>query len=284
MHPEDLGLKAKYRMKKSFLIAVLLCSVLLEAKMVNAIAMIVEGEPVTTAEIGAIQRQYQVSKKKAIDLLIQDRLQKAALEGIDVPETEVDKKISEIAAKNGVTIPQMQAILQERGTSWSQYRDGIRNALKKEKFFKEKVIANTPSPSKDELKLYYKHHKKEFMVPASISMKTYSANSKKKMQHFLQTHDTRGLKTRTLTQKTDQINPALLSVLLQTPEGALTRPFNTGNKYVVYKILAKKGKVQMPYEAARQAVEARWRQSQQAQALKDYFEKLRTSADIQILR
>ena len=40
----------------------------------------------------------------------------------------------------------------------------------------------------------------------------------------------------------------------------------------------------MPFEAARGAVTAKWKQQQQGKALKDYFEKLKTNADIQILR
>ncbi len=284
MCPEPPRDEGRERMKKLLFATILVLGTLLEAKIVDAIAMIVEGEPVTTAEIGAVQRQYHISKQKAIDLLVQDRLQKAAMKEISVPEEEIDAKINEIAAKNGVSVAQMQQILQERGTSWSQYRDTIRDALKKEKFFKEKVLANIPSPSEDELKLYYKHHQKEFTLPATIKMKEYSSSSQEAMQRFLQTHNPKGIKTRTLTQKTKEINPTLLSALLQTPTGAFTRPFNAGDRYIVYKILSKRGKVKMPYSAARAAVESRWRQSQQSKALKDYFEKLRTRADIQILR
>ena len=40
----------------------------------------------------------------------------------------------------------------------------------------------------------------------------------------------------------------------------------------------------MSYEAAQGAVAAKWKQQQQAKALKDYFEKIKTNADIQILR
>jgi parvulin-like peptidyl-prolyl isomerase len=271
-------------MNKIFFFTMLVFMTALQAKMVDGIAMIVEGEPVTTAEIGAVARQYHISKSKAADLLIQDRLQKAAMRDIIVPEEEVDRKINEIAAKNGVSVSQMQQILKQRGTSWSAYRESVRDALKKEKFFKEKVIANIPTPSEDELKLYYKHHKKNFTIPSTIRVKEYTAASQQAMQRFLRSHSTKGIKVRTLTQKSKEINPALLSALLRTPTGALTPPFNAGDRYIVYKVLNKSGKVQLPFNAARQAVVAQWQKAQQGKALKDYFEKLRTRADIQILR
>ena len=271
-------------MKKLLFITILILNTSLAAKIVDGIAMIVEGDPVTTAEIAALQRQYRIPKEKAVDLLIQDRLQKALLKEVPVSESEIDHKINEIAAKNGVSVARMQQILQQQGTQWSQYRQSIRNALKKEKFFKEKVAANITAPSEDELKLYYKHHQKEFTLPATIKTKEYSTGSQEAMQRFLQTHNAKGIKTRIRTHKTKETNPALLSVFLQTPINALTPPFNAGDRYIVYKILAKRGKIQMPYSAAKTAVESRWRQSQQSKALKDYFEKLRTHADIQILR
>ena len=40
----------------------------------------------------------------------------------------------------------------------------------------------------------------------------------------------------------------------------------------------------MPFEAAQDIVAAQWKKEQQGKALKDYFGKMKTRADIQILR
>ena len=40
----------------------------------------------------------------------------------------------------------------------------------------------------------------------------------------------------------------------------------------------------MGFEEAKGAVTARWKQQQQTKALKDYFEKLKTNADVQYIR
>ncbi|RRS32171.1 MAG: hypothetical protein P794_01990 [Epsilonproteobacteria bacterium (ex Lamellibrachia satsuma)] len=271
-------------MKKLILLGFITLLTLAHARMVDGIALIVEGEAVTTSEIRAVQRQVGVSKAQAIDLLIQDRLQKAAMKNIHISEDEIDAKIAKIAAQNNISIPKMQKILKQRGTSWAKYRSSIREAMKKEKFYKEKVVATIPAPSEDELKLFYRNHKKEFVIPSSISMIEYSTSSKQTMEKFLRTKNTKGIKSRSVTKKTKTLNPALLSMLLRTQNGAYTRPLNTGDKYVVYKVKSKNGRVGMPFESAKGAVAARWRQQQQGKALKDYFSKMRTSADVQILR
>ena len=271
-------------MKKLILLGFITLLTLTHAKMIDGIALIVEGEAVTTAEIRAVQQQLRISKEKAIDLLIQDRLQKAAMRDILISEDAVDGKIAQIAAQNNVTIPKMQKILKQRGTTWTKYRSSIKESLKKEKFYKEKVVATISAPSDDELKIFYRNHKKEFTIPSSISLTEYSASDEKTMKNFLRTKSKKCIKSRSVTKKTKGLNSTLLSMLLRTQNGAYTQPLNAGDKYIVYKVKSKKGKVSMPFESAKGAVAARWRQQQQGKALKDYFEKMKTNADVQVIR
>ena len=271
-------------MKKLVLLGFITLFTFSHGKMIDGIALIVEGEPVTTAEIRAVQKQMQISKKEATNLLIQDRLQKSAMRDIKVDEKSVDAKIAGIALQNNLTIPKMQKILQQQGTSWSKYRSSIRDAIKKEKFYQEKVVKNIPTPSEDELKLFHKNHKKEFILPESISLIEYSAPTEAQMKKFLQTKNKKGIKSHSIKKFTKNLNPALLRSILQTQDGSYTRPLNAGDRFISYKVLSKQGQVTMPFESSKGAVAARWKQQQQQKALKDYFEKLKTNADIQILR
>jgi len=273
-------------MKKTliFLISLLALTSFVSAKMVDGIALIVEGEAVTVAEIQAIQTQMGVNKSQAVDLLIQDRLQKIAMKDITIPEADIDKKIAQIAAQNNLSIPKMQKILQTQGTSWVQYRQSIRDGLKKSKFYQDVIASSTPDPTDDELKLFYKNHKQEFTLPERINMIEYSANSKKNMNTFLKTHKTSSVSSKPVHKNTKETDGALLAMLLATPNGGYTKSMNAGNRYVVYKIVSKQGKTTIPFEKAKNMVTQAWKQTQQAQSLKDYFQKLRTRADVQILR
>lgn len=271
-------------MKKLVLLGFIILLTLSHGKMIDGIALIVEGEAVTTAEIRAVQKQMEVSKEEATNLLIQDRLQKYAMKDIKVDEKSVDAKISGIALQNNLTVPKMQKILQEQGTSWSKYRSNIRNAIRKEKFYQEKVVKNIPTPSEDELRLFHKNHKEDFILPETISLIEYSAPTEAKMKKFLQTKNEKGIKSRSLEKYTKDLNPALLRSLLQTQDGSYTRPLNAGDRFISYKVLSKQGQVDMPFETSKGAVAGRWKQQQQQKAIKDYFEKLKTNADIQIIR
>ena len=257
---------------------------LLEARIVNAVALTVDGEAITTSEIQTVQRKAHVSKQQAIDLLIQDRLQREAMKSIKISEETIDAKIEQIANLNNISIPKMQKLLKQQGTRWNQYRESIRQMMKKERFFKEKVSRTILPPSENELKLYYENHKELFAMPVSLNLTEYSTASEKKLQHFLHTGDSSGIKSISNTKKTEGMNPAMLSMLLSTPDGRFTKPINAGNKWVVFKINSKNGKRQMSFSDARNAVAGRWRQEQQTQALKDYFSKMKTEANIHIIR
>ncbi|WP_309499593.1 peptidylprolyl isomerase [Sulfurovum sp.] len=271
-------------MRKLVLLGCITLITLLQATMIDGIALVVEGEPVTIAEMRAVQKQMNVSKEQATDLLIQDRLQKSAMKDIDILEADIDAKTESIATQNNLTVPQMQKILKEQGTTWNKYRSSVKDAMKKEKFYQENIAKFIPSPSEDELKIFYTNHKNEFIIPSSISMIEYSALSEEAMKKFLQSKNTKGIQSSPVTKSTKDLNPALLGSILQTQDGSFTRPLNAGDRFISYKVLSKKGQATMPFEAAKGAVAAKWKQQQQGKALKDYFEKLKTNADIQVIR
>jgi parvulin-like peptidyl-prolyl isomerase len=252
--------------------------------MVDGIALVVEGEAITTAEIRAIRTQMGISKKKATDLLIQDRLQKSVMREIKIDETLVDQKVSAIAKQNNLSIPKMQKILKRQGTKWTHYRSSIRDALKQEKFYKETVIASIPTPSDDELKILYRNHKSSFTMPSYINVVEYSSKTQSGINDFLRTKKRKGIKSRSSKKSTKTLDPDMLSTFLRTNNGKYTTSFNAGDKYIAYKVVSKRGKTPLSFAASRNAVEARWRQEQQGKALEDYFEKLKTRADIEILR
>ena len=273
-------------MNKTILHFILLItlSITLHAKMVDGIALIVEGEAVTTAEIRALKTQLRISRNEAIDMLIQDRLQKTAMKDITVPQEDIDKKISEIATQNKLTIPKMRKILAKQGTPWVQYRKNIQEALKKNIFFQKEILPSIPTPSQDELKLFYTQHKKLFTMPARILVKEYSSSSQKNINMFTKTGKSKYVKSKRITKSTKTMEPSLLRLLLQTANGKYTSPINTGNKYIVFKVLSKQGKRIMPFEGSQEAIIMQWKTYQQNKTLKDYFEKLRTDAHIQKLR
>jgi parvulin-like peptidyl-prolyl isomerase len=272
-------------MKKVLLLSILILATLIHAKMYNGIAIVVNGEPITIAEVNAVQKQLRVSKKEAEDLLIKNRMERAATKGIAVSEDEIDKRISLIAQQNNISVKKMQAILKKQGQSWNKFRDQMKIAIQKQKFFRTKIAPTIPEPSEDELKIYYRNHAKLFSTPSSIEVIEYSASTPAKIQSLLHNPaNTHGVKHHKKTFKGNDLTPQLLAMISQTPMGHFTPAFNTGNAYVTYKILNKgKGRAR-PFEEVKRNVAIAWKREHQADAVKDYFKKMRSNAMIQYIR
>ncbi|MFK5976686.1 MAG: peptidyl-prolyl cis-trans isomerase [Sulfurovum sp.] len=272
-------------MKKLILLGLMAFVTLTYAKRIDGVAVIVEGEAVTTAEIRAVSKQLRVSKKEAREMLIIDRLQKSAMRNIEIPDSDIDGKVAMIASQNNLTIRKMRKILKSQGTRWSKFRLGIKESMKKEKFFHQYILPSIPSPSTLELRLHYKKNKKSFTFPSKVRLIEYSSKSEQRLNRFVQNKkNKKGIKSRRVTKSTKKLNTDIFTAILKTPNGSFTKVFNAGSKYITYKVLSKTGKRNMPFEASRGAVESKWKAERQENAMRDYFDKKRTNANIKIIR
>ena len=272
-------------MKKLLIFTLFMLTTLAQGKMINAIAIVVDGEPITTVEISAVQKQLRVSKKEAQNMLIENRLQKAAMKNISVSEDEIDKRIEMVAKQNSITVKKMQSVIKQQGQSWNTFRDQMKTTIQKQKFFRTKIVKNIPEPSDDELKIFYRNHPELFSMPSSITVTEYSAATAGKIQNLLKNPANRkGIKRKKVTFKGADVTPQLLAMISQTEVGSFTPAFNNGNAFVTYKVLNKgKGKLK-PFDDVKNSVVMAWKKEQQGDAIKDYFEKMKTNATIEYIR
>ena len=253
--------------------------------MTNGIAMVVEGEPITIAEIKAVQTQLGVSKSEAKDMLILNRLQKAAMRDIVISEDEIDTRVALIAKQNNLSLKAMQEEIKKQGLTWRKFREQIQTSLQKQKFFRSKIARTIPEPSDDELKIFYKNNITKFKMPSSITAIEYSASSSKAIQAFLKNPSQRnGIKSRTVVYKGADLTPQLMSMFAGVRLGSFTPAVNNGSAYVSFKITDQGNAVSKPFADVKNSVMSAWRSEQQAEAIKGYFEKMKRSAAIEIIR
>lgn len=272
-------------MKKIFLLTFVLLAMSLEAKVYNGIAMVVNGEPITMAEISAVQKQLGVSKQEATDMLVENRLQKSAMKDITVSEDEIDDRIKIVAKQNNLTLKKMQEVIKKQGQSWNEFRDQIKLSLQKQKFFRTKIVQTIQNPSDAELKMFYKSHAELFSMPASIKVVEYSASQAEKIHKLLDNPSAmQGVKKRNMTLQGSDITPQLLAMISQTGIGEFTPAFNNGSAYITYQIISKGKSKLKPFADVKNRVTLAWKRDQQADAIKRYFKKMKRDAVIETIR
>ncbi|MCK5853966.1 MAG: peptidyl-prolyl cis-trans isomerase [Sulfurovaceae bacterium] len=261
------------------------------AQIIDAIAIDVNGEPITILEIQAVQKKQNISKKAAVKALIEHRLEKGVIEkaNITVSDADVIRKSNQIAQSRGMSIEQMKQVLTSKGLTWNSYQEQLRMELKKEIFFKKNIAASISQPSDAELKLFYETHKDKFAAASSaiqMSLVVYSSKSSQKLQEVMKNplRKVEGVEQKPVLASSSSMNPQLLKVIQDTPKGSFTKPINTGRGFVAYYVKSKGGQGQGGFESVKNTVVMQWLQAERVKAGKDYINKLKANADIRIIR
>ncbi len=276
---------------KRFIIVVLFSIVNINAQIIDAIAIDVNGEPITTLEIKAVQAKLNMSKKASVEALIKDRLEKSAIEkaNITVFPEEIDAKIEQIAQARRLTREQMREMLAKRGLSWDSYKKQLEIEIKKEKFFTLNIASKIQRPTDNDLRLYYETHKDKFSsdTPTSqLSLIVYSSNSSRKLREAIQNpmRVIDGVKQESILVSSSDINPKLFNIINSTPEGSFTKPINTGRGFVAYFVKSKSTQRVEGFESVKNRVAMAWLAEERVKAVKNFVDKLKNSADIRIIR
>jgi len=271
---------------------ILLCFmfVLLEAKMVDAVAVVVEDEIITLYDITKEMQSAHLSKQEAIDVLIRQKLEANEIKkrSISVSEDEVYDEIRRLASANNMTISQFyDAVLESNALNSTELKEKIRQRLLSQKLYQSIAMSKMSEPSENDIKQYFQLHKSEFMQPSFVDVIVYISAKKELLEQKMTNPMFFSDEISKQQQRLDlqKINPQLASILLKTPEGSFTQILpNSKDSYMVF-YLQKKGKsADVKLEDVRMRIVNAIMAQRRAQILDDYFEKLKDSADIKILR
>jgi parvulin-like peptidyl-prolyl isomerase len=262
-----------------------------QAQVIDAIAIDVDGEPITTLEIQAVQQKLNMSKRAAVEALIKDRLEKSAIvsANINISESEIDAKIAQIAQARGLSKTQMITTLSKKGLTWASYREQLSIEMKKEQFFKRNIASSISRPSDDELRVYYDTNSNKFSSAETISQMSlivYASNSSIKLQKAIQNpmRKVDGVQQKSILASSNEMNPKLFELIESTPEGSFTQPINTGRGFVAYYVKSKSSQESAGFEMVKNAVMMQWLQEERVKAGRNFYNKLKNDTNIRVIR
>jgi parvulin-like peptidyl-prolyl isomerase len=260
-----------------------------QAQVIDAVAIDVEGEAITTLEIQAVQQKMNMSQQAAVEALIKDRLEKSALKkaNIHVSQEEIQAKVQTIATSKGMSQAQMQDVLAKKGLTWDSYIEQLSIEMKKERFFREHIVASITPPSESELETYYNTHKEQFSsVPTQMSLVVYGAPTVEKLKEAIANpmKPVDGVQKKNILASSTEMSPQLLQLIQKTPANSFTPPVNTGKGVIAYFVKSKGTQGEVGFQSVKNAVTNMWMQEQRVQAGQDFFNKLKSNANIRVIR
>lgn len=260
----------------------------LEARPINAVAAVVNGEPVTLYEIDKVAAEEKIDKAKALDLLIDLRLQEARIKelGLYVDSFEIDARIELIAKRNNLESATLREVLEGRGVDWNEYREQARKALLNEKLA-SRVLSDELIPVTDEeIERHYKTNAERYAAPSEIVVVQYASRNERALRTTVQNPLVQNAEVamQTQTLKSAELNPRLLSLLIETPVGRFTPIFPAGDRVVALLVREKRNPVARPLIAVKQEILEELRAAREERAISSYFARERVRAEITLLR
>lgn len=274
-------------MKKIFLCS-LAAAYVLNAGVVDGVALTVNGKVVTMYEIVKFSEQKKVSRKDAIEALIEQRLEEAELskQNIQIDDFDVERRIEQIAASNKMTLAQFQDALSSRLISYSEYKADVKNKMARERLFQKITYQKFAPIDEKDLKLYYENNKQEFSTPSKIEAVQYSSKDKNALARLMTSpmSNEAAVAKEEISIDTKTLDPSLVYILKNTKDGSFTQILPIKDEFISFYIKDKKDFSIPDFESVRNEVNEKMAAKKEEDAIKDYFEKLKSSAKVKVIR
>ncbi len=183
-------------------LCVCFCASTCSAKLVNRIVAVVNGEIITLHDVkrqvddsiqGMDQRELQnparelARQRRILEAMINDKLvvQEAEKFEIEVSDAEIDNQIQQIRSENNLSQAEFVQILAEQGMEIDQYRQALREEIKKNRVLsnmvRQKVVV-----SEEEMMEFYKQHQNEYNQPKQVHLRIIVHPSRNKLEQVRQ--------------------------------------------------------------------------------------------------
>lgn len=272
-----------------FLSSLLLVATL-HAEMVDGIAMVVKGEPITLYDVKKEMKVSNIDAKRASEVLIRRALEKAEIEKryISVSSSDVYADIRQSAARNNMSVNDFyKAIYNSNGLSSMDLQEKIKQKLLSQKLYKAISYSAMSEPTQTEIEEFYELHKDMFAHPSAFSVDVYKSQNKNRLQEkitnpMLYAPD---IQTEKQTLPYNAIAPELAALLQNTPQGSFSKVVPDGQgfflSFYVTKVHQEKN---ITLEKVKNQIINTIMAKKREAVLSDYFARLRQNADITILR
>ncbi|QOY54807.1 peptidyl-prolyl cis-trans isomerase [Candidatus Sulfurimonas marisnigri] len=275
-------------MYKIFLI--LLFSAILNAELINGVAIVVKGEAVTLHDIREEMRISKLNISDATDVLIRKKLEEVETKEreISVNSSEIYDHIKQTAAKNNMSISEFyEAVRNSNGLSSEEFKEKTKEKLLSQKLYSAISYSSVSMPTKEEAEEYFELHKNEFTHPGSFDVIIYNTKDEAALQQKINNPMFYSANIKEDQQKLEyeRISPELAGFLEKQKVKSFSPIVPDGKGgFMSFYIKEIDNIKEATYESVEQQIINLIMGNKREQVLSDYFARLRDSADIKVIR
>ena len=255
---------------------------------VDGVSLIINKEPITLYDVFKYSQRFNISKKESLDILVRQKLEDSEIKklGITVDNFEIDQYIENLAISNNMNQYDFLNMIRSKNIEISEYKEDLKKKLQRDKLYKKIVSTKMQQMSDGELQAYYNDNLNEFSQASAFDVTIYTSANQQSLAAIQSNpmsavSDVQLQEGRMEASKTD---PKLLALLNKTPQGKFSSINKSDSNYVMFFVKEKHNLQSVSFADAKNYIYNKLGEGKEQKAIEEYFEKLKASANIQVLR
>ena len=255
---------------------------------VDGVSVIINKEPTTLYDVFKYSQRFNISKKESLDILVRQKLEDSEIKklGITVDNFEIDQYIENLAISNNMNQYDFLNMIRSKNIEISEYKEDLKKKLQRDKLYKKIVSTKMQQMSDGELQAYYNDNLNEFSQASAFDVTIYTSANQQSLAAIQSNpmsavSDVQLQEGRMEASKTD---PKLLALLNKTPQGKFSSINKSDSNYVMFFVKEKHNLQSVSFADAKNYIYNKLGEGKEQKAIEEYFEKLKASANIQVLR
>ncbi len=255
---------------------------------VDGVSVIINKEPITLYDVFKYSQRFNISKKESLDILVRQKLEDSEIKklGITVDNFEIDQYIENLAISNNMNQYDFLNMIRSKNIEISEYKEDLKKKLQRDKLYKKIVSTKMQQMSDGELQAYYNDNLNEFSQASAFDVTIYTSANQQSLAAIQSNpmsavSDVQLQEGRMEASKTD---PKLLALLNKTPQCKFSSINKSDSNYVMFFVKEKHNLQSVSFADAKNYIYNKLGEGKEQKAIEEYFEKLKASANIQVLR
>lgn len=271
-------------MKKILLTCAFLSNILY-ANTINAISMIVDKEPITVYEIQQTMKKLNIPRNQALIILVNEKIEQAQIKkfGIAINEIDLENSIDRMLEQNRISLEQFKKELKNKNQNFEAFKQDFKKDLEKRKLYEQILTMAKIDYSEAGTKNFFEMHKSEFSIFTEIDVNIYNSNDPAILEEIKKSHKI-SFKRKQAHLNINNADPRLLALLSQVNINDFSPVLNSKNGYELYEVKDKRGEQTPDFDEVKNEVLNAYINKQKQNFIQDYFEKLRSKANIEYIR
>ncbi len=258
------------------------------AQLIDGIALVVNDDPITLYDIEKMKNENKLSKEEAVSKLVDKALfnQLIKKHNVNVDILDINEYLEKLADSNGLDIYTFKSLIKQKYKDYDKYEKEVEELILRQKLIERLVRGKINIATEEDLKIYYDNNKTKFQMASKVSVIEFASFNRIDLKKVIKNpiSNIAGVSRNTLELEQSTLNPRLRYMINETNINQFTPVFRSNKKYISFLITKKDGLQVIKFVDVKDKIFNIVMKDRENKYLKDYFEKLKLSADIRIVR